>query len=112
MDNIFNYFFFNYFTEKTGLDNPCTSSARQTIHMKCSALFSQKNNNKKFKLMSAVVVNGTLKVKSLEDMVYSDKQHYLGCANQKGIFGYMQTAKSKISMKIWAQLFKTNDVVS
>ena len=37
------------------------------IHMKCQALFSLKNNKKYFKVLSAVVVISTLRVKDICD---------------------------------------------
>ena len=43
------FYFFFYFSEKTSLDIPCESSAKQTIHMKCQDLFSLKNKKKKKK---------------------------------------------------------------
>ena len=39
-------FFFFFFLEKIRFDISCESSARQTIHMKCQILFSQKNTEK------------------------------------------------------------------
>ena len=59
-DNIF--FVFYSFLEKIRLDMSCESSAKQTVHMKCQALFSL-NNNKKMRMPSAVIVTGMLKVK-------------------------------------------------
>ena len=53
--------FIFYFSEKTCLDISCESSAWQTIHMKCQDLFSSEKK-KKSKLLSALVVTGTLRV--------------------------------------------------
>ena len=46
-DNNFYNFFFFYFSEETNLDISCESSAKQTIHLKCQDLFSEK---KKWKI--------------------------------------------------------------
>ena len=42
------------------LDISCESTAWQTIHMQCQALFSPKNNFKKFKVSFAAVVISTV----------------------------------------------------
>ena len=46
------------------LDISCESSAKQVINMKCQDLFSwkEKNNNNNFKLSSAAVMIGSLRV--------------------------------------------------
>ena len=55
----------NYFTiQKIRLYISCELSASQTIHMKCQGLFSQKNEKKKLKALSAVVVISALRVNS------------------------------------------------
>ena len=53
------------FSEKTRFEISYELSAGQTIHMKCQALFSLKNEKKKFKVLSAVsvVVISALKIK-------------------------------------------------
>ena len=60
------FFFFNYFSEKIRPGISCELSARQTIHMKCQALFSLKKKKKKKKnqndMSSATVVTITFKV--------------------------------------------------
>ena len=57
-------YFFN-FSKKTSLDISCESSAKQTIHMKYQDLFSLRNYKKYFKMSSAAVVTGALRVNSL-----------------------------------------------
>ena len=47
------FFYFFYFSEKTSLDISCESSAMQTIHLKCTDLFSLKNRKKFFRMSSA-----------------------------------------------------------
>ena len=42
-DDIFKYF---YFSEEIRLDISCEVSAKQSIYMKCQALFSLKNKKK------------------------------------------------------------------
>ena len=48
-----------FFSEENNTWYSCELSARQTIHMKCQALFYLK----KIKLLSALVVIGTLRIK-------------------------------------------------
>ena len=50
------------FSGKISLDISYESSARQTSHTKCQALFSLKNKQKYFKMLSARVVNGILRL--------------------------------------------------
>ena len=51
-----------YFSEEIRLGISCGSSAKQMIHMKCQALFSQKNMKKKIKMLAATVVISTLMI--------------------------------------------------
>ena len=55
-----------YFFEKIRLDTLCESSARQTFHMKCQALFSR-NTTKK--ISSATVVFGAVRAKPIRPRV-------------------------------------------
>ena len=62
-DDIHNFFFFHYFSEKIRLDVSSESSARQRIHMKNQVIFSLKDKSKKLKchllqfLFGALTVN-------------------------------------------------------
>ena len=56
-DDIFKYFPF-YFPEKNRPDISCELSARQTLHMKCLALISEK----KKKMSSAILLLSTLRI--------------------------------------------------
>ena len=60
-DDILNFIYFFYFSEKTSLDFSCELSAQQTIHMKSQDLFSLKNK-KKIKMLSVAVVVGILRI--------------------------------------------------
>ena len=53
-------YFFHCFSEKITLDISCESSAR--IHMKHHALFSSKDKSKKIKILSVVILLGSLRV--------------------------------------------------
>ena len=57
--------FFIIFPMKLSLDISCELSAWQTIHMKCQDLFfcfEKKTKKKRFKMLSAAIVIGPLKV--------------------------------------------------
>ena len=54
------------FSKKIRLGISCDSSARQTIHMKCEALFSLKKKKKKKIQKSAAVVIGALRISKLK----------------------------------------------
>ena len=54
----------NYFSEILRLGISCELSARQTIHMKCQAIFCLQNTHTQIKMLSAAFVISTLKIKT------------------------------------------------
>ena len=71
-DNILNFHY--YFSERIRLGISCESSASQVIHMKCQALFSQKNKNKT-KMSSTAVVLSILRAKHKIFLLHSNHCH-------------------------------------
>ena len=56
---------------KIGLSISYESSARQTIHMKCQASISLKNNKEKIKMSYAVVLISILRVKGCHGCMHT-----------------------------------------
>ena len=57
--------FFSRLVQKIRLDISCETPARQMIQEKYQALFSHKELKENFKMSSATILNGALKVKML-----------------------------------------------
>ena len=74
-------FFFHYFSEKIRLDISCELSARQTVHMKCQALFPLKNTFKKnFNMSSAAAVTEDLRFKHSTVQLQHFSRNAHGCS--------------------------------
>ena len=56
-DNIFKCFFFSYFSEKKQFDMSCELSF-EIIHMKCQALFFEREKKKNIPKLSAKIFDG------------------------------------------------------